>query len=87
MLLALLAANAFADAPVAELQVQTIAGNEAPAVVVVGQEPGTETTLRRSEGETLEEFRRQGRLFKIRVTPVQGPAYDLVEQAVTAGTN
>lgn len=76
----LLALQAHADAPAGDLPVQAIVPTAAPAVVVLGEEPGSEITVRQGEGETLEEFRRQGRLYKIKVTPTQGTAYFLVEQ-------
>jgi hypothetical protein len=39
-----------------------------------------QVTIKKRDGETVEEFRLNGRLYMIKVTPTSGPAYYLVDQ-------
>lgn len=38
-----------------------------------------EVTIKKRDGETIEEFRISGKLYMIKVTPASGPAYYLVD--------
>jgi hypothetical protein len=38
-----------------------------------------EVTIKKRDGETVEEFRISGKLYMIKVTPASGPAYYLVD--------
>lgn len=83
-LVALVGQPCLADPPAAPLPVETLSSAENNAVIVVGSEPGVESTVRQNNGEILEEFRRQGRLYRIRVTPAEGPVYELLEQSASS---
>jgi hypothetical protein len=39
----------------------------------------TVTIIRRDDGEVIEEYRVQGQLYMVRITPASGPAYYLVD--------
>lgn len=78
-LLALIALPAWAQTP----------GNLQPLPAVPPPPPGMEAwdsalepqvTIVRTERETREEFRLNGKLYMIKVTPAAGPAYYLVDR-------
>ena len=48
-----------------------------PGVVDADSEP--QITVRRTDGDTIEEYRVGGRVVMIRVTPARGPAYVLTD--------
>lgn len=81
-LAALISLPCLADPAIVPLDVQALPPPESPVVIVVGAEPGTESTVRHNNGETIEEFRRQGRLYRIKVIPVDGKPYELLETPV-----
>ncbi|TQV65235.1 MAG: DUF2782 domain-containing protein [Halothiobacillaceae bacterium] len=41
--------------------------------------PEPEITIRKSEGQDIEEYRIKGRLYMIKITPQAGPAYYLID--------
>lgn len=50
-----------------------------PAVAPLDESLEPQVTIRKREGSTIEEFRLNGRLYKIRVTPENGPPYTLID--------
>ena len=73
----------------ASLPVAAQQGNLQPLPAVPPPPPGMEAfdaalepqvTIVKTETETREEFRQNGRLYMVRVTPAVGPAYYLVDQ-------
>ena len=73
----------------ASLPVSAQQGNLQPLPAVPPPPPGMEAfdaalepqvTIVKTETETREEFRQNGRLYMVRVTPAIGPEYYLVDQ-------
>jgi Protein of unknown function (DUF2782) len=73
----------------ASLPVAAQQGNLQPLPAVPPPPPGMEAfdaalepqvTIVKTETETREEFRQNGRLYMVRVTPAVGPEYYLVDQ-------
>ena len=73
----------------AALPVSAQQGNLQPLPAVPPPPPGMEAfdaalepqvTIVKTETETREEFRQNGRLYMVRVTPAVGPEYYLVDQ-------
>ena len=50
-----------------------------PPPGVFDAEPEPQITVRRTDGDTIEEYRVSGRVVMIRVTPAHGPAYVLTD--------
>jgi hypothetical protein len=53
---------------------------ELPEAVQSGEELEPEITLIQRENETIEEYRINGQLFKVKITPSSGPPYYLIDQ-------
>ncbi|WP_153110407.1 DUF2782 domain-containing protein [Propionivibrio limicola] len=76
---------ACAAAPVSA-QVQTPAAPPAvpdarpPVVEVIDESVEPEVTIKRQDTDTIEEYRVNGRLYKIRIIPKNGVPYELVDQ-------
>lgn len=51
-----------------------------PAMEVIDDTVEPQVTIRKQEGSTVEEYRVNGRLYKIKVTPDRGVPYYLVDQ-------
>jgi hypothetical protein len=51
---------------------------EPPPLIDEGFEP--EVTIRQENGQTYEEYRAQGRLYMVKVTPARGAPYYLVDR-------
>lgn len=54
--------------------------DEAPPMVILDESTGPQVTIIKRGGNTIEEHRINGRLFKIVVTPEIGPPYTLVDR-------
>lgn len=52
---------------------------EIPSAVESGAALEPEVTIIQREGETIEEYRINGQLYKIKITPSAGPAYYLID--------
>lgn len=76
-LLALVVAPVFAQAPGAPPPVQDI---KPPAMVPLDDSLEPQVTIRQRGGNTIEEHRINGRLYRIVVTPEHGVPYTLVDQ-------
>jgi hypothetical protein len=76
-LLALVAAPVFAQAPDAPPPVSDV---KPPAMVPLDDSLEPQVTIRKRGGNTIEEHRINGRLFRIVVTPEHGVPYTLVDQ-------
>ena len=76
-LLALIAAPVFAQAPDPPPPAQEA---KPPAMVPLDDSLEPQVTIRKRGGNTVEEHRVNGRLFKIIVTPEHGVPYTLVDQ-------
>ncbi|RME33772.1 MAG: DUF2782 domain-containing protein [Gammaproteobacteria bacterium] len=50
-----------------------------PPPVISGEPLEPEVTIEEREGETVEEYRVNGHLYMIKVTPVVGPSYYLMD--------
>jgi hypothetical protein len=50
-----------------------------PALVPLDDSVEPQITIRQHDGETIEEYRLNGRLYKIKVTPLRGEPYFLVD--------
>jgi hypothetical protein len=50
-----------------------------PALAPLDDSVQPEVTIIEREGETVEEFRINGRLYKVRVTPLRGEPYVLID--------
>ncbi len=50
-----------------------------PAMVPVDETADPQVTIRKREGATIEEYRMNGRLYKIVVTPERGLPYTLID--------
>jgi hypothetical protein len=55
------------------------ADDRPPALVPLDDSVEPQITIREQEGEIVEEYRVNGRLYKIRVTPLRGEPYILVD--------
>ncbi|HRC60571.1 conserved exported hypothetical protein [Candidatus Propionivibrio aalborgensis] len=77
-LLALVAVPALAQAPAAEPP--PVPDVRPPAMVPLDDSIEPQVTIRKREGSTVEEYRINGRLYKIIVTPEHGVPYTLVDQ-------
>lgn len=65
-------------APALQAENQSLPNTPPPGVEAETQmEP--EVTIIRREGETVEEYRLNGRLYMIKVTPDKGPEYFLID--------
>ena len=62
-----------ADSPAASV------GDRPPALIPLDDSVEPQITIREHEGETVEEYRVNGRLYKIRVTPLRGEPYILID--------
>lgn len=51
-----------------------------PALVPLDESLEPQVTIRQREGDTIEEYRINGRLYKIKVTPLRGAPYFLIDQ-------
>ena len=51
-----------------------------PPMEILDDNVQPQVTIKKREGETVEEFRVNGRLYKVRVTPEHGVPYTLVDQ-------
>lgn len=60
-------------------QDQPLAAPPPPPSVESGQELEPQVTIRRTERETIYEYRRNGQLFLVRVQPRFGPPYHFVD--------
>jgi hypothetical protein len=68
-------------APVsAQTGVPSVPDAKPPAMVPVDDTLEPQVTILKREGNTIEEFRVNGRLYKIRITPDNGVPYTLVDQ-------
>jgi hypothetical protein len=54
-------------------------GDRPPALMPLDDSMEPQVTIRQREGETIEEYRLNGRLYKIKVTPLRGEPYILVD--------
>jgi hypothetical protein len=50
-----------------------------PALIPLDDSVEPQISIRQSEGETIEEYRVNGRLYKIRVIPLRGEPYILID--------
>jgi hypothetical protein len=50
-----------------------------PALIPIDELVEPQITIREREGEVVEEYRINGRLYKIRVTPLRGEPYILID--------
>jgi hypothetical protein len=50
-----------------------------PALVPLDDSVEPQITIRQRDGETIEEYRLNGRLYKIKITPLRGEPYFLVD--------
>ena len=53
--------------------------NQQPAMVPLDESVEPQVTIKQREGETVEEYRINGRLYKITVTPANGVPYTLID--------
>lgn len=51
-----------------------------PPMEILDDNIQPQVTIKKRDGETVEEFRVNGRLYKVRVTPEHGVPYTLVDQ-------
>ena len=51
-----------------------------PALEIIDDSVQPQVTIRKREGEMVEEYRVNGRLYKIKVTPLRGEPYFLIDQ-------
>lgn len=78
--LAFIATTAFAQAgKPADLQPLPAIPPPPPEIVPFDEALEPQVTIRKREGDTVEEFRREGRLYMLRVTPPHGVPYYLVD--------
>jgi hypothetical protein len=54
-------------------------GDRPPALIPLDDSVEPQITIREREGEIVEEYRVNGRLYKIRVTPLRGEPYILID--------
>ena len=54
--------------------------NQPPAMVPLDDSLEPQVTIKRREGSTVEEYRLNGKLYKIRVIPEHGVPYFLIDQ-------
>jgi len=50
-----------------------------PPMITTKPEPEPQVTTREEEGQTVQEYRLKGKLYMMRVTPKNGPAYVLMD--------
>lgn len=77
--LAFVAATAFAQAGKSDLQPLPAVPPPPPEIVPFDSALEPQVTIRKREGDTVEEFRRDGRLYMVKVTPSHGVPYYLVD--------
>ncbi|MFZ4539057.1 DUF2782 domain-containing protein [Propionivibrio sp.] len=77
-LLAFVAVPVFAQSPANPPPVPDV---KPPVMVPLDDSIEPQVTIKRRDGNTFEEHRINGRLFKIRVTPENGIPYTLVDQS------
>jgi hypothetical protein len=53
--------------------------SEPPALILLDDSVEPQVTVRQGESETVEEYRVNGRLYKIRVVPLRGEPYILID--------
>jgi len=76
-LLSLIAAPVSAQTP---MQTPSASPNsQPPAMVPLDESVEPQVTIKQREGETVEEYRLNGRLYKITVTPEHGVPYTLID--------
>jgi hypothetical protein len=54
-------------------------GDKPPALIPLDDSVEPQVTIREREGEIVEEYRVDGRLYKIRITPLRGEPYILID--------
>lgn len=79
LLVATLVLSATAIAQARRLDLQPLPEPPPPPAGVLNTEPEPEVTVRKREGDTIEEYRVAGRLVMIRVTPAHGVPYVLTD--------
>lgn len=77
-LLLLLPALSFAEEDQAEIAAEP-EPPELPAIVVNGEEMEADITITREGKKTIQEFRRNGELYMVKIIPDIGPAYYLID--------
>jgi hypothetical protein len=50
-----------------------------PTLIPLDDSDEPQITIRQREGETVEEYRLNGRLYKIKITPLRGEPYILID--------
>ena len=53
---------------------------ELPAPVQSGEEMQPDITIVKKGGETIQEYRRNGQLYMVKITPVAGPSYFMLDK-------
>lgn len=76
VLLALMAAWAWAQP--ADPPAESV-NDRPPALIPLDDSVEPQITIRERDGELIEEYRLNGRLYKIRVTPLRGAPYILID--------
>lgn len=77
VLLAVIAVPVSAQTPAAK---QPAPDDRPPALEVIDDSIEPQVTIRKQDEDTIEEYRVNGRLYKIKVTPRNGVPYFLVDQ-------
>ena len=67
------------QAAAVELAVEPPPPPELPPQVQSGQALEPDITIRKTEEETIEEYRLEGRLYMVKITPAAGPAYYMLD--------
>ena len=81
-LLPLLVSLAVVEGPVWAQTAAPAAAPDAkpPALMPLDDSAEPQITIRQRDGDTIEEYRLNGRLYKIKVTPLRGEPYILIDQ-------
>ena len=67
--------------PVAQTAAEPSASDDRPpALAPLDDDFGSEVSIRQQDGDTIEEYRVNGRLYKIRVIPLRGEPYILIDR-------
>ena len=79
-LLALVATPVFAQAPATPAPPPAVPDAQPPGLIPIDSSIEPQVTIRRRDGEMVEEHRVNGKLYKITVHPENGAPYTLIDQ-------